>query len=88
MENFNKICGMGPADILKKAVEPIIQPDSNIGEPGEIQSGTVDVQITKDEEGNIKVTTPAICVKLTPPVIKALEIFLSTERETSDGNAN
>lgn len=67
---------------LVKPTNNIIQPDDNIGQPGNI-GGPVKttIKIIKDEEGNISIQTPGICVKLEPAVIIALQSFLSQMKE-------
>ena len=89
MNNYTKICSeleecgdMGAMiDNLMKSNSPSpcggspIQPDSNIGNPGAIKDVTA-VSISQEEDGSIKVTTDAMCVKLHTPVIVALKKFL------------
>ncbi|UCH71396.1 MAG: hypothetical protein JSW62_03085 [Thermoplasmatales archaeon] len=58
----------------KRAPEPTIQPDSNIGEPGDIQN-VQSINIAQEEDGSVKIKSDAMCVKLHEPVVAALKRF-------------
>jgi len=71
-----------PAKAGCGAQEPI-QPDSNIGEFGANKDVT-SISIMKEEDGSVKITTDALCVKLHQPVIEALKKFIEMEQNISE----
>jgi len=86
---YNKIIENGMVDmkgmidsLLKANVPGPIQPDSNIGEFGANKVAQT-VNITKDEEGCIKISSDMLCVKLHPPVICALKKFFEMEQSSN-----
>ena len=61
--------------------EPI-QPTDGTGQCGCNQGATVqNIKISKTEEGDIKITTDNICVKLSPIIVDALIKFKETQNE-------
>ena len=87
MSKFDEMCSMHPSEIGQA-----IQPNDNIGEPGEISADsghqTISVEISKEEDGSVKITSDVMCVKLHAPIIEALKVFFTKEQEINNGTVN
>ena len=93
MNNYTKICeqisecGGDMKSIIDQLMQKnspgVIQPDSNIGNPGAIKQVT-SISIEKTEDGSVKIKTDAMCVKLHAPVIEALKRFFEMEENISE----
>jgi len=98
MKNFNKLMEMDITDVIKNIAapqlpgcaaggNPVIQPDSNVGEFGQNQASpsVESFRISQTEDGCIKISTESMCFKMKPAVIEALKLFLN-ELEDNDNN--
>jgi len=67
-----------------------IQPDDNVGEFGASQQ-TTEINILKDDDGDIRIKTAGICIKLNPAIVNALQQFMNSDAgssEDSEGKDN
>jgi len=105
MKQFDQLMEMDISDIISSitksapnveptggcpAKQPVIQPDSNIGEFGQNQASVESFQIMKTEDGCIKINTNVMCCKLQPGLVNALKMFLNEAEnvDSEEGDIN
>ena len=64
---------------LQSTPKQILQPDSNVGEFGQLGPTKTEITIIKEEDG-LRIKSPGLCVKLDTAVVKALSRFLEENK--------
>jgi len=80
MNQYKTLCEMDINNLLGQVLQkPILQPDSNIGEFGQLGPTKTEITIIQEEDG-LRIKSPGLCVKLDTAVVKALSRFLEENK--------